>query len=171
MKLLHFLSLLFALLFAGNAFAAAEFQIVSFDLSENFVSLDVAGSVNVDAIVNIRNIGEDAGDATIEVVVKDSKGVVIDTGITSSLNLASGASDSLVLSFVVLGTWDVGIYTFYANVGDGVPPLHDQKLRTLTLAVIKPPPVPEFPWFLVPLAAFSVLAFLFFAGKKHSSKL
>ncbi len=166
MKLLHFLSLLFALLFAGSAFAAAEFQIVSFDLSEFFVSVEASDSVNVDAIVKFRNIGEDSGDATIEIIVKNAKDVVIDTKSTSSLNLASGASDELVLAFSISGTWEAGLYSFYANVDDGGPPLHGPILRTLTLAIIKPPPVPELPIFLVPLAAFSVLAFLFFAKKK-----
>jgi len=147
---------------------AAEFQIVSFDLSEFFVSVDAGDSVVVDAVVKIRNIGGDAGDAFVEIVVKDMDGVaMLAVPLTaSSPDLAVGASDEHAFVVSVLGSWEPDIYTFYANVGDGSPPLHDQKLKTLTLALIKPAPVPELPLFLVPLAAFSVLTMLFFAGKR-----
>ena len=73
MKLLHFLLLLFALLFAGSAFAAAEFQIISFDLSENLVSVASGDSVDVEAVVRIRNIGDAGGNETLTIVLKDNK--------------------------------------------------------------------------------------------------
>ncbi len=167
--------LLFAVLLAGSAFAAAEFQIVSFELPKNLVSVDASGSVVVDAVVKIRNIGEDPGDATVEVVVTDAEGnemsLVPAVFPASSSNLAAGATDEHSFAVTVLGSWEPGLYSFYANVDDGGPPLHGPILRTLTLAIIKPPPVPELPIFLVPLAAFSVLAFLFFSRKKHSNRL
>ena len=155
-----------------NAAQAALFQIVSFDLSEFFVSVEADDSVNVNAIVKIRNIGGDAGDAFVEIVVKDMDGVVmLAVPLTaSSPDLAVGASDEHAFVVSVLGSWEPDIYTFYANVGDGSPPLHDQKLKTLTIALIQPAPVPELPLFLVPLAAFSVLAFLFFVQRKDFSK-
>ena len=168
MKLLHFLSLLFALLFAGSAFAAAEFQIISFDLSENLVSVASGDSVDVNAVVKIRNIGDAGGNETLTIVLKDNKNIVKTTMSAPSTTLVSNEIEEHSLTFTIPGTWDAGIYSFYASVyddSDGL--LDDQKLKTLTLAISKPPPVPELPILLVPLAAFSVLAFLFFSGRKQ----
>ncbi len=168
MKLLHFLSLLFVLFFAGNAFAQAEFQIFSFDLSDTFVSVGPAGSVNVDVDVVIRNIGDTDGSTTVGLVVKDSAGVQkFIASSLSSIPVAVGNTDNHNFTVNVQGNWGPGLYFFYPTVGDGIPSLHAQKFKTLTLFISKPPPVPEFSVLLLPLIAFSVLAFLFFSGKKQ----
>ncbi len=183
MKKVYFLLFVLTLLFAGSAFAAAEFQIVLFDLvdadtgeSISLVSVKAADSVDVEAVVRIRNIGSDAGDETLTIVIKDSKGVVLDTNTATSTNLnplgSAGDSTDHTLTFTIPGSWEAGLYSFYATVYNNTDGLSDgQELKTLTLVLITPPPVPELDFVFIPLLALSVLAVLFFADKRQSGKL
>ncbi len=161
----------------------AEFQIVSFNLVNDsgelvsLISVEEGGSVPVSAVVTIRNIGADPGDVVVEIVVKDIKGnpMLVVPVTDSSLDLSGGNSVEHIFVINVPADFDSSrepdVYTFYANVGDGSPPLNDQKLKTLTLAITKPAPVPELDFVFIPLLALSVLTVLFFADKKYSSKL
>ena len=182
MKKVYFLLLIFTLLFAGSAFAAAKFQIVSFDLFDDTselislpVAVDAGSSVDVTAVVTIRNIGDAAGNAVVNVIIKNMKGdeMVLTPPLSSwtSTNLASDDRDNHSFVVDVPGSWGAGLYSFYANVNDGAPPLHDQELKTLTLAITKPNPIPELDFVFIPLLALSVLAVLFFADKRHSGKI
>ncbi len=184
MKKVYFLLFVLTLLFAGSAFAAAEFQIVLFDLvdadtgeSISLVSVKAADSVDVEAVVRIRNIGSDAGDETLTIVVKNDQGVSIPpskSAPSTNLNPLDSAGDSTdhTLTFTIPGTWKAGLYSFYATVYNDTDGLSDgQELKTLTLVIIKPPPVPELDFVFIPLLALSVLAVLFFADKRQSGKL
>ena len=159
------LSALFALLLCGTALAS--FQVFSFDLDTSKVFVAPTASAPVTATVSVRNLGTVPGNPTLSVVVKNADGVEMDTESVLIPNLAGGSISEQTLVFYVFGSWGPGNYTFYASVYDAGGLLDGQKMRVLTLQIDKPAPIPEFEASLLPLIAFSVLALLFFAGKRE----
>ena len=169
-KIALMLSAMFALLLCASVFA--DFQVSSFEIDHSKVFVASGSSEPVVATVSVRNLGSNAGNARLEVIAKDDDGTAMLTQIVLINNLAAGgtralgAADGLV--FAIPGAWEAGNYTFYASVYDASDNFLDgQKIRILTLQIDKPAVIPEFQAILLPLVAFSVLALLFFSGKRE----
>lgn len=138
-----------------------KFVITSFKLDQDFVRLQPA--VNpVKAIVVVRNDGA-GGTADVKISVL-GKG---EQGVNSASIAAGGISDPPIeISFDVTG-WDSGNYCVTAEVQrDGVTE-DSTTCRTLTVFAQRPVPTPELNELLLPLIALSVLALLFFSGRKE----
>lgn len=164
------LSALFALLLCASAFA--DFQVSSFELDKSKVIVAPDSSEPVVALVSVRNLGSGAGNARLEVIAKDDYGtakltqIVLINGLAAGATRALGAADGLV--FDIQGDWEPGNYIFYASVYDSSDnSLDGQKIKILTLQIVKPAPIPELSAMLLPLIALSALALIFLSGKRE----
>jgi len=95
-------------------------------------------------------------------------GLAFDCGTVTAGDICELAeTDSSGINSIDVSGLPAGAYKLSAQlfeVKDGVEELHDRK--TVFFTVFGPIPVPEMPFFLAPLVAFSVLAFLFLSGRK-----
>ncbi len=144
-----------------------DFHIASFDILPNSVFVESGFSEVVEATVTVSNWGV-SDFATVELDVINPEGVSKIT--KSTLPKAVGSSPVVFgptppdnLFFNVNSDWEPGRYALYARVYDASGVLHDSSsVKYLTVALVKPAPVPDFNILILPL----LLAFVVFILRK-----
>jgi hypothetical protein len=147
---------------------APAFQITSFELAPNIVTLDESNlPQSVTASISVANNGAE-GEAVVRLEVfgpqSGESGLV---ELSESRVIAASSEQSFSFTFDVDNSWPAENYFAYARVFDTETPpnLHDVIMRVLTVNLKRPVPVPELDLLLVPLIALSALALLY-AGRK-----
>ncbi len=152
------IALLFFLALLGNyAAAAVDFYIVSITLSPETIE---EGSAAVDVDVTVRNQG-DAADGYLQLTAPSLSLTQQSPSLSGEYTFAFSAID--------ISSWESGNYAFVAKActDDGCTNVQSQVTKTLTIKPKKRQPVPELNELLLPLIALSVLALLFFSGRKE----
>ena len=141
--------------------ATAEFQIVSFVLDTNPVTVTLPVTVN--ALVEVVNLGTVLEDSVVRISVKDLSSVSM--SVNESLQLPVGSSPvPFEIPFTVLSTWDFGNYEVIATASQVAVAVPDS-MDVEYLNVLGPPrtsAVPELGFLVIPL----LLAIVLFVLKK-----